>query len=37
MPQTGSKDSAYLPLLGVSAILAGLGLLGSQRRRKEED
>ncbi|EHI75202.1 cell surface antigen [Streptococcus criceti] len=37
LPQTGSKDSAYLPLLGVSAILAGLGLLGSQRRRKEED
>ncbi|WP_165329491.1 antigen I/II family LPXTG-anchored adhesin [Streptococcus tangpeifui] len=37
LPQTGSKDSAYLPLLGVSAILAGLGLLGSQRRKKEEN
>nr|WP_165209632.1 SspB-related isopeptide-forming adhesin [Streptococcus sp. ZJ373] len=36
LPQTGSKDSAYLPLLGVSAILAGLGLLGSQRRKKED-
>ncbi|MGT2930602.1 LPXTG cell wall anchor domain-containing protein, partial [Streptococcus dentasini] len=34
LPQTGSQESAYLPLLGLSAILASLGLAG-MRRRKE--